>query len=99
MIYLGTWHRPGETYDASKVHDKIKYTAEDDKVIDDWIAGWSFFSFLITWLLTDCGVDHVETTWHSLGTCGTFLRPAITQNDVLIFDANSYEAERGRWCG
>lgn len=51
-IHMGTWHRPGEPYDASKVHEDIKYTKEDDDAIDDWIA------------------DHVETTWHSLGTCG-----------------------------
>ncbi|KAI3615030.1 alcohol oxidase [Moniliophthora roreri] len=51
-IHMGTWHRPSEPYDADKVHDDIKYTEEDDKAIDDWIA------------------DHVETTWHSLGTCG-----------------------------
>ncbi|KAF9456918.1 GMC oxidoreductase-domain-containing protein [Collybia nuda] len=50
-IHMGTWHKPGEPYDASKVHEDIKYTAEDDQAIDDWIA------------------DHVETTWHSLGTC------------------------------
>ncbi|KAF8057487.1 GMC oxidoreductase-domain-containing protein [Lyophyllum atratum] len=50
-IHMGTWHRPGTPYDANKVHEDIKYTAEDDKAIDDWIA------------------DHVETTWHSLGTC------------------------------
>ncbi|KII84858.1 hypothetical protein PLICRDRAFT_179188 [Plicaturopsis crispa FD-325 SS-3] len=50
-IHMGTWHRPGEPYDASKVHENIKYTKEDDDAIDDWIA------------------DHVETTWHSLGTC------------------------------
>ncbi|KAJ7060584.1 GMC oxidoreductase-domain-containing protein [Mycena amicta] len=49
-IHMGTWHKPGEQYDASKIHEDIKYTA-DDKAIDDWIA------------------DHVETTWHSLGTC------------------------------
>ena len=48
---MGTWHRPSEPYDASKVHEDIKYTKEDDDAIDDWIA------------------DHVETTWHSLGTC------------------------------
>ncbi|KAF7358559.1 Alcohol oxidase [Mycena venus] len=47
----GTWHAPGEPYNAAKVHEDIKYTEEDDKAIDDWIA------------------DHVETTWHSLGTC------------------------------
>lgn len=50
-IHMGTWHKPGEAYDASKVHDEIKYTKEDDEAIDNWIA------------------DHVETTWHSLGTC------------------------------
>ncbi|KAI0053899.1 GMC oxidoreductase [Auriscalpium vulgare] len=50
-IHMGTWHRASEPYDASKVHEDIQYTAEDDKAIDDWIA------------------DHVETTWHSLGTC------------------------------
>jgi alcohol oxidase len=50
-IHMGTWHRPSMPYDANKVHEDIKYTAEDDKAIDDWIA------------------DHVETTWHSLGTC------------------------------
>jgi len=49
-IHMGTWHRPSEPYDASKVHEDIKYTKEDDAAIDDWIA------------------DHVETTWHSLGT-------------------------------
>ncbi|PPQ69937.1 hypothetical protein CVT24_003687 [Panaeolus cyanescens] len=50
-IHMGTWHRPGEPYDASKVHEDIKYSEEDDKAIDEWIS------------------DHVETTWHSLGTC------------------------------
>ncbi|RDB21821.1 Alcohol oxidase 2 [Hypsizygus marmoreus] len=50
-IHMGTWHRPSEPYDASKVHEDMKYTEEDDKAIDDWVA------------------DHVETTWHSLGTC------------------------------
>ncbi|EIN11107.1 alcohol oxidase [Punctularia strigosozonata HHB-11173 SS5] len=50
-IHMGTWHRPSDPYDASKVHNDIKYTKEDDAAIDDWIA------------------DHVETTWHSLGTC------------------------------
>ncbi|THH01625.1 hypothetical protein EW026_g1138 [Hermanssonia centrifuga] len=50
-IHMGTWHRPSKPYDADKVHDDIKYSAEDDKAIDDWVA------------------DHVETTWHSLGTC------------------------------
>lgn len=50
-IHMGTWHKPGDTYDASKVHEDIIYTKEDDQAIDDWVA------------------DHVETTWHSLGTC------------------------------
>ncbi|KAG1876463.1 GMC oxidoreductase-domain-containing protein [Suillus subalutaceus] len=50
-IHMGTWHKPGEPYDASKVHDEIKYNKDDDEAIDNWIA------------------DHVETTWHSLGTC------------------------------
>ncbi|PSR72958.1 hypothetical protein PHLCEN_2v11195 [Hermanssonia centrifuga] len=50
-IHMGSWHRPSKPYDADKVHDDIKYSAEDDKAIDDWVA------------------DHVETTWHSLGTC------------------------------
>ncbi|KAG6839465.1 hypothetical protein C0991_002330 [Blastosporella zonata] len=50
-IHMGTWHKPGEEYNAAKVHEDIKYSAEDDKAIDDWIS------------------DHVETTWHSLGTC------------------------------
>ncbi|KAF8919526.1 GMC oxidoreductase-domain-containing protein [Mucidula mucida] len=50
-IHMGTWHKPGEDYNASKVHEDLKYTEEDDKAIDDWVA------------------DHVETTWHSLGTC------------------------------
>ncbi|KAJ2935461.1 hypothetical protein H1R20_g1632, partial [Candolleomyces eurysporus] len=50
-IHMGTWHKPGDVYDAKKVHEDIKYSEEDDKAIDDWVA------------------DHVETTWHSLGTC------------------------------
>jgi len=50
-IHMGTWHKPGDGYDASKVHDDLVYTKEDDEAIDHWVA------------------DHVETTWHSLGTC------------------------------
>ncbi|KAG6824994.1 hypothetical protein H0H92_005148 [Tricholoma furcatifolium] len=50
-LLLTDAYRPGEEYDAKKVHEDIKYSADDDKAIDDWIA------------------DHVETTWHSLGTC------------------------------
>ncbi|KDR71609.1 hypothetical protein GALMADRAFT_143863 [Galerina marginata CBS 339.88] len=50
-IHMGTWHKPGDIYNADKIHEDIKYSEEDDKAIDDWIA------------------DHVETTWHSLGTC------------------------------
>ncbi|KAJ2917290.1 hypothetical protein MD484_g3124, partial [Candolleomyces efflorescens] len=50
-IHMGTWHKPGDVYDAKKVHEDIKYSKEDDQAIDDWVA------------------DHVETTWHSLGTC------------------------------
>ncbi|KAI0915540.1 hypothetical protein AcV5_003732 [Taiwanofungus camphoratus] len=50
-IHMGTWHKPGDAYDASKVHEDIPYTKEDDEAIDNWVA------------------DHVETTWHSLGTC------------------------------
>lgn len=34
-----TNNRPGEPFDASKVHEDIKYTKEDDQAIDDWIAG------------------------------------------------------------
>lgn len=37
-ICAGTWHRPGEPFDASKVHENIKYTKEDDQAIDDWVA-------------------------------------------------------------
>ncbi|EMD41134.1 alcohol oxidase [Gelatoporia subvermispora B] len=50
-IHMGTWHKPGDVYDPSKVHEDIQYTKEDDEAIDNWVA------------------DHVETTWHSLGTC------------------------------
>ncbi|KAJ3767607.1 GMC oxidoreductase-domain-containing protein [Lentinula raphanica] len=50
-IHMGTWHKPGDEYNASMVHEDIKYTKEDDDAIDNWVA------------------DHVETTWHSLGTC------------------------------
>ena len=53
-LHMGTWHAPGQPFDASKVHEDIKYTKEDDDAIDNWIS------------------DHVETTWHSLGTCGTY---------------------------
>ncbi len=38
-FFSGTWHRPSEPYDANKVHDDIKYSEEDDKAIDNWIAG------------------------------------------------------------
>ena len=68
-IHMGTWHRPGEPYDASKVHEDIKYTEDDDKAIDDWVA------------------DHVETTWHSLGTCA--MKPR-EQGGVLDARLNVY---------
>ncbi|KAF8197223.1 methanol oxidase [Mycena galopus ATCC 62051] len=35
-IHMGTWHK--SIYDASKVHKDIKYSEEDDKAIDEWIA-------------------------------------------------------------
>ena len=69
---MGTWHRPGEPYDASKVHEDIKYTAEDDKAIDDWVS------------------DHVETTWHSLGTCA--MKPR-EQGGVVDNRLNVYGTE------
>ncbi|EIW79242.1 alcohol oxidase [Coniophora puteana RWD-64-598 SS2] len=71
-IHMGTWHRPSEPYDASKVHDDIKYTKEDDAAIDDWIA------------------DHVETTWHSLGTCA--MKPR-EQGGVVDKRLNVYGTE------
>ncbi len=37
-IHMGTSHQPSKPYDADKVHDNIKYSAEDDKVVDDWVA-------------------------------------------------------------
>ena len=66
-IHMGTWHKPGDAYDASKVHEDIEYSEDDDKAIDDWVA------------------DHVETTWHSLGTCGTWFGDElrIRRADVL----------------
>ena len=71
-IHMGTWHAPSEPYDASKVHDDIKYTAEDDQAIDDWIS------------------DHVETTWHSLGTCA--MKPR-EQGGVVDKRLNVYGTE------
>ena len=68
-IHMGTWHRPSEPYDASKVHEDIKYTKEDDDAIDNWIS------------------DHVETTWHSLGTCA--MKPR-EQGGVLDARLNVY---------
>ncbi|OCH93265.1 alcohol oxidase [Obba rivulosa] len=68
-IHMGTWHQPGDVYDASKVHEDIKYTKEDDQAIDDWVA------------------DHVETTWHSLGTCA--MKPR-EQGGVLDKRLNVY---------
>lgn len=59
---------PGEQFDASKVHEDIKYTEEDDKAIDDWISGKTSLPtfFALNHQHFEC-VDHVETTWHSLG--------------------------------
>ncbi|GAA5957635.1 hypothetical protein JCM21900_000775 [Sporobolomyces salmonicolor] len=51
-IHMGTWSRPSDPeLVRQKVKEDIKYSEEDIKAIDDWVA------------------DHVETTWHSLGTC------------------------------
>ena len=71
-IHMGTWHNPSEAYDASKVHEDIKYTKEDDQAIDDWIS------------------DHVETTWHSLGTCA--MKPR-EQGGVVDARLNVYGTE------
>jgi alcohol oxidase len=71
-IHMGTWHRAGEQFDASKVHEDIKYTKEDDQAIDEWTA------------------DHVETTWHSLGTCA--MKPR-DQGGVVDERLNVYGTE------
>lgn len=31
-------NRPGDDYNASKVHDDIQYSEDDDRAIDEWIA-------------------------------------------------------------
>ena len=74
---MGTWHRPSEPFDASKVHEDIKYTEEDDKAIDDWIA------------------DHVETTWHSLGTCA--MKPRA-EGGVVDSKLNVYGTKNLKVC-
>jgi len=38
-LHMGTWHKPGEEYNAQKMHDNIKYSADDDEAIDNWISG------------------------------------------------------------
>ncbi|KIJ56938.1 GMC oxidoreductase [Sphaerobolus stellatus SS14] len=76
-IHMGTWHRATEPYDASKVHENITYSAEDDKAIDDWIA------------------DHVETTWHSLGTCA--MKPRA-EGGVLDPKLNVYGTQNLKVC-
>ena len=35
----GTWHTPGEPYNPKKVHEDVVYSEEDDKAIDEWVAG------------------------------------------------------------
>ena len=73
-IHMGTWHRPGKPFNASKVHENITYTEDDDKAIDDWVADHVEVSFLgLYFYLNDPGTDTMpeKTTWHSLGTCGT----------------------------
>ncbi|KAH9475048.1 Alcohol oxidase 1 [Psilocybe cubensis] len=37
-IHMGTWHKPGDVFNAEKVHEDIVYSEEDDKAIDEWIA-------------------------------------------------------------
>ncbi|KDQ22914.1 hypothetical protein PLEOSDRAFT_1110004 [Pleurotus ostreatus PC15] len=90
-IHMGTWHAPGEQFDASKVHEDIKYTEEDDKAIDDWISGKMLFP---TFSALDhqhfAYVDHVETTWHSLGTCA--MKPR-EQGGVVDGRLNVYGTE------
>ncbi|KAG6816544.1 hypothetical protein H0H87_005322 [Tephrocybe sp. NHM501043] len=68
-IHMGTWHKPGDEYNAARVHEDIKYTAEDDKAIDEWISGVLRFTSVEGKLTQNLPLDHVETTWHSLGTC------------------------------
>ncbi|KAF9440506.1 GMC oxidoreductase [Macrolepiota fuliginosa MF-IS2] len=51
-IYMGTWHQPGEQYDALKVHESIKYSAEDDMAINNWISG-SCFHLLLSHVSVD----------------------------------------------
>jgi alcohol oxidase len=47
----------------------IAYTAEDDKVLEDWVRG------------------HVDTTWHSMGTCKMAPRK---ENGVVDENLNVY---------
>lgn len=78
-IHMGTWHKPGEPYDAHKVHDDIKYSKEDDVAIDNWISGmFIIVDMLSTEADLDTLQDHVETTWHSLGTCGKITSSIIS---------------------
>lgn len=35
--------RPSLPYNAEMIHKDIEYTEEDDKAIDDWIAGMRFW--------------------------------------------------------
>ncbi|KIY52673.1 alcohol oxidase [Fistulina hepatica ATCC 64428] len=37
-IHMGTWHKPGDVYNATKVHEDIKYLEDDDRAIDEWTA-------------------------------------------------------------
>ncbi|GBE86114.1 Alcohol oxidase [Sparassis crispa] len=37
-IHMGTWHKPGEPYDASKEHEDIVYTKEHDEAVDNCVA-------------------------------------------------------------
>lgn len=54
-----------KTAEDRKAISDIQYSAEDDKVIEDWIRG------------------HLETTWHSLGTC-----KMAPQSEGGVVDAN-----------
>ncbi|CAE6437462.1 unnamed protein product [Rhizoctonia solani] len=71
-IHMGTWSKPRKPLAPGerRIVENIKYTKEDDEAIEYALAmppteiPTDEYSLYSNWVR-----DHVETTWHSLGTC------------------------------
>ncbi|CAE6418066.1 unnamed protein product [Rhizoctonia solani] len=71
-IHMGSWSKPRKPLAPGerRIVEDVKYSKEDDEAIEYVLAMTSVsMSIDEAFLHSNWVRDHVETTWHSLGTC------------------------------